>query len=149
MSENRRVTETTSYLTFSVAEQLCAIPIPCVRDVLAPQTVTRIPLSPPEIAGSLNLRGRIVTAVDLRRRLGLPDATEPRMSVVTEQAGELYALLVDSVQEVLPLSPEQIEPNPPTLLRHWVAHSIGVCRRPGALLVMLDVAGLLLTPELA
>ena len=76
-----------------------------VRDVLGEQTITRIPLAPPEIAGSLNLRGRIVTAIDLRRRLRLPPPPPgaARMSVVAEQGGELYALLVDQVAEVMSL----------------------------------------------
>ena len=142
--------EDASYLTFTLADQVCAVPVPCVRDVLAPQVVTRIPLATREIAGSLNLRGRIVTAIDLRRRLGLADACKPRMSVVTEQGGELYALLVDAVQEVLSLSASEIERNPPTLPPPWSAYSAGVCRRPDSLLVLLDVARLLLlVPDLA
>ncbi len=145
-----RPAEDVPYLTFTLADQLCAVPVPCVRDVLAPQVVTRIPLASPEIAGSLNLRGRIVTAIDLRRRLGLPGTAAPRMSVVTEQGGELYARLVDSVQEVLSLAAAGIERNPPTLPPPWSAYSVGVCRRPDSLLVLLDVARLLpLTPELA
>ena len=147
---SHRPAEDVPYLTFTLADQLCAVPVPCVRDVLAPQVVTRIPLATREIAGSLNLRGRIVTAIDLRRRLGLADACEPRMSVVTEQGGELYALLVDAVQEVLSLSSAEIERNPPTLPPPWSAYSVGVCRRPDSLLVLLDVARLLLlAPDLA
>ena len=138
----QRPGEDASYLTFTLAGQLCAVPVPCVRDVLAPQRVTPIPLAAPEIAGSLNLRGRIVTAVDLRRRLALPASREPPMAVVTEQSGELYALLVDAVHEVLSLSPAEIEP-PPSLPPPWSTHSAGVCRRADALLVLLDVARLL------
>ena len=61
-------------VTLTVADQLCGVPVLAVRDILGEQTITRIPLAPPEIAGSLNLRGRIVTAIDLRRRLQLPPA---------------------------------------------------------------------------
>src|SRR6185312_17158778 len=95
-------TEEQVFVTLTVADQLCGVPVLAVRDILGEQTITRIPLAPPEIAGSLNLRGRIVTAIDLRRRLQLPPAPEaqPRMSVVAEQGGELYALLVDQVSEV-------------------------------------------------
>ncbi len=135
--------EDASFLTFTLAGQLCAVPVPCVRDVLAPQRVTPVPLASPEIAGSLNLRGRIVTAVDLRRRLALPATREPRMAVVTEQAGELYALLVDAVHEVLSLPPAGIERNPPTLPPPWSTYGAGVCRRADALLVLLDVPRLL------
>src|SRR5579872_2634775 len=80
------------FVTLTVADQLCGVPVLGVRDILGEQTITRIPLAPPEIAGSLNLRGRIVTAIDLRQRLKLPPAPagKPRMSVVAEQGGELY-----------------------------------------------------------
>jgi purine-binding chemotaxis protein CheW len=61
-------------VTFRLAEQACGIDVLAVRDVLGEQPITRMPLAPPDIAGSLNLRGRIVTAIDLRARLGLPDA---------------------------------------------------------------------------
>ncbi len=138
-----RPVEDASYLTFTLAGQLCAVPVSCVRDVLAPQAVTPIPLASPEIAGSLNLRGRIVTAVDLRRRLALPATPEPRMAVVSELDGELYALLVDIVHEVLSLSPAEVERNPPTLPPPWSSYGAGVCRRADALLVLLDVARLL------
>ncbi|HAI31166.1 MAG TPA: chemotaxis protein CheW, partial [Thalassospira sp.] len=70
------------------------IPVLTVQDVLGPQRITRIPLSPPEVAGSLNLRGRIVTAIDVRKRLGLRDREddEPGMSIVVDEGGELYSL---------------------------------------------------------
>ena len=133
------------FVTLTVAGQLCGIPVLGVRDILAEQPITRIPLAPPDIAGSLNLRGRIVTAIDLRGRLGLP-AAEPatkRMSVVAEQGGELYALLVDSVSEVMSLDATLFERNPPTLERNWAMFSSGIFRLDGRLLVILDVARLL------
>jgi purine-binding chemotaxis protein CheW len=104
-------------LTLTVAGQLCGVPVLSVRDVLGAQVITRIPLAPREVAGSLNLRGRIVTAVDLRSRLGLParEAGEGAMSVVVEVGGELYSLLADQVGEVLSLNAGERSPNPPTL----------------------------------
>jgi purine-binding chemotaxis protein CheW len=132
-------------VTLTVAGQLCGVPVLSVRDVLGEQTITRIPLAPPEVAGSLNLRGRIVTAIDLRRRLRLPPAPPgtPRMSVVAEQGGELYALLVDQVSEVLTLRSGQFEPAPPTLPQAWAGFADGIYRLPAGLLVVLDVARLL------
>ena len=67
--------ETEDYVTFVIAGQLFGIPVLRVQDVLSWHQITPIPLAPPEIAGSLNLRGRIVTAIDVRLRLGLPSAT--------------------------------------------------------------------------
>ena len=134
-----------TFVTLTVADQLCGIPVLAVRDVLGPQAITRIPLTPPEIVGSLNLRGRIVTAIDLRRRLRLPPALPgaPRMSVVAEQGGELYALLVDQVSEVLSLPPGAFESNPPTLAPAWAAFGAGIYRLADRLLVVLDVVRLL------
>ncbi|MGE0225770.1 MAG: chemotaxis protein CheW [Acetobacteraceae bacterium] len=133
------------FVTLTVADQLCGVPVLGVRDILGEQAITRIPLAPPEIAGSLNLRGRIVTAIDLRRRLQLPAAPsgEKRMSVVAEQGGELYALLVDQVSEVMSLKSSAFEQNPPTLTKTWAAFSTGVYRLDGRLLVVLDVGKLL------
>ena len=138
------------FVTLTIGEQLCGVPVQSVRDVLGEQTITPIPLAPPQIAGSLNLRGRIVTAIDLRRRLGLPDAPpgSGRMSVVAEQGSELYALLVDQVSEVMSLSAATFERNPPTLPPHWAAHSQGIHRLQDRLMVVLDVGRVLaLTPE--
>jgi purine-binding chemotaxis protein CheW len=132
-------------VTLTVGDQLCGIPVLAVRDILGEQIITRIPLAPPEIAGSLNLRGRIVTAIDLRRRLHLPPAApgQARMSVVAEQGGELYALLVDQVAEVLSLDATLFERNPPTLEKSWAEFSTGIFRLDGRLLVVLDVSRLL------
>ena len=133
------------FVTLTVADQLCGVPVFGVRDVLGDQNINRIPLAPPEIAGSLNLRGRIVTAVDVRRRLRLPPLPPGtrRMSVVAEQSGELYALLVDQVSEVLSLRDSDFEQNPSTLTGAWASHSCGIYRLSGRLLVVLDIASLL------
>ena len=139
------VAEADLVLTLTVGGQTCGVPVLAVRDVLGTQTITPIPLAPPEIEGAMNLRGRIVTAVDLRRRLGLPprpEGTKP-MSVVFEQGGELYAMLADAVGDVVPLSAADCAPNPPTLDMLWREVSRGVHRRDGQLLILLDVERLL------
>jgi purine-binding chemotaxis protein CheW len=137
------------FVTLTVADQLCGVPVLGVRDILGEQVITRIPLAPPEVAGSLNLRGRIVTAIDLRQRLGLPAAPQGtrRMSVVAEQGGELYALLVDQVSEVMRVTASAFERNPPTLPATWARFSTGIYRLEDRLLVVLDVAKLLALGE--
>src|SRR5579872_1179943 len=137
------------FVMLTVADQLCGVPVLAVRDILGKHAITRIPLAPAEIAGSLNLRGRIVTAIDLRERLHLPPAPidQPRMSVVAEQGGELYALLVDQVSEVMSLKASAFERNPPTLPAIWAQFSTGIYRLDNRLLVVLDVGKLLALNE--
>ena len=137
--------ETAEYVTFVIDGQLFGIPVLGVQDVLSAHKITRIPLAPPEIAGSLNLRGRIVTAFDVRRRLGLSpwQAGGETMSIVFEHDGELYSLLVDSVGEVLALAVSDYEKNPPTLASKIRDYSSGIYRLDDQLLVVLDVDALL------
>ena len=137
--------ESREFVTIYVGNQLCGIPVLKVRDVLGPQKITRVPLAPPEVAGLLNLRGRIVTAIDLRRRLGLEPrpAEDKGMSVVVEQRGELYSLMVDSVGEVLNLPEAAFERNPATLDPRWRRFSEGVYRLKEGLLVVLNGDSLL------
>ena len=132
-------------VTLSVAGQLCGLPVQGVRDVLGPPSITRIPLALPEIAGSLNLRGKIVTAIDLRRRLGLPpmEAGAPCMCIVTEQGAELYALLVDQVMEVLTLPGSGIERVPPNLPPAWRHFGTGIHRLADRLMIVLDLGRVL------
>jgi len=143
--DDRDHEEFVDYVTMTIAEQLFGIPVLQVQDVLGPQRITRIPLAPPEVAGSLNLRGRIVTAIDVRLRLGLE--SRPRdghdMSIVVDHNGELYSLMVDSVGEVLSVSSKHFERNPATLDPIWRDVSNGIYRLNDKLLVVLDVAHLL------
>ncbi len=133
------------FLTMMIDGQMFGIPVLQVQDVLGEQRVTRIPLSPPEIAGSLNLRGRIVTAINLRRRLGLSELSGDKksMSIVVEHHGELYSLIVDGVGEVLSLDDDDFEKTPATLDQSWRDVSSGIYRLKDKLLVVFDVSGML------
>ena len=133
------------YLTVTIAEQRFGIPILQVQDVLREQTVTNIPLAPKEVAGSLNLRGRIVTAIDVRKRLGLPDkdGDVPSMSVVVEHNNELFSLIIDSVGDVLRFKDKYYENNPGTLDPVWRDVSTGIYQLEEELLVVMDVSRLL------
>ncbi len=147
MSDNHteNAGDQSEFVTMIVGNQLCGIPVLKVQDVLGPQRITRVPLAPKEVAGSLNLRGRIVTAVDLRLRMGLAARPEDDkgMSVVVEHKGELYSLVVDSVGEVLKVPEDSFEANPATLDEVWRRFSEGVYRLKEGLLVVLDGDSLL------
>ena len=139
------------FVTLLLAGQLCGVPVASVRDILREQPIARVPLAPPAIAGSLNLRGRIVTAIDLRRRLQLapaPAGSRP-MAVVTEQDGELYALLVDQVCEVIWPAQQLFEPTPATLSPVWSRYCAGLYRLENALMMVLDLTQLLSLPAVA
>jgi purine-binding chemotaxis protein CheW len=134
------------FVTMFIEGQMFGIPVLMVQDVLGPQKITRIPLAPPEVAGSLNLRGRIVTVIDVRLRLRRPrrnQAAGEEMSVVVDLKGELYSLRVDSVGEVLSLPAAKFEANPPTLDALWREYSHGIYRLADKLMVVLDVPRLL------
>ncbi len=132
------------YVTVTVADQIFGLPIDRVHDVFIASAVTEVPLAPREIVGLLNLRGRVVTAMCLRRRLGLPDAESGReMAVGLENQGESYGLLVDQVGEVMKLSRETREPNPVHMDSRWAKLSGGVHRLDGQLLIILDVDAVL------
>lgn len=139
------VSKNEDFVTMTIADQVFGIPVLQVQDVLGPQRITRIPLAPPEVAGSLNLRGRIVTAIDVRLRLGLPAraADKPGMSIVVDHRGELYSLMVDSVGEVLSLSSDDFERQPSTMDQRWRDVSTGIYRLHQNLLVVLEVSRLL------
>lgn len=133
------------YVTVAVAGQTFALPIDRVQDVFVASAVTRVPLAPLEIAGLLNLRGRVLTALCLRQVLGYSDSPSGGqfMAVGLEYQGEAYGLLVDSVGEVVRLSREQLDPKPTHLDPRWTALSKGVHRLPEGLLVLLDIDALL------
>lgn len=137
--------ESQDFVTMTVDGQLFGIPVLAVQDVLGPQQITKIPLAPPEVAGALNLRGRIVTAIDVRSRLGLTAwrRDQDSMSVVVDHDGELYSLIVDTVGEVLSLPNEGFQQNPQTLDAVWRDVSAGIYRLEGQLLVVFEVSRLL------
>lgn len=142
---DKTATTQSEFVTVYIDGQLFGFPVLQVQDVLAPQRITPVPLAPPEVAGSLNLRGRIVTAIDIRKRLGMAavEGKKPRMSVVVEFGGELYSLLVDSVGEVLSVDSATFECNPATLDSRWRDVSTGIHRLKDTLLIILDVSRLL------
>lgn len=135
------------FLTININGQMFGIPILQVQDVLGEVKVTRIPLAPPQVMGSLNLRGRIVTAIDVRKCLGLNplENSDRRMSVVVSHDDELYSLIIDNVGDVLTLQDKEFEQTPATLDISWKAISLGVYRLNDLILVILDVPKLLLS----
>lgn len=144
-AENHDHGKSCDYITVTIGSQLFGMPIEGVHDVFRLTGMTPVPMSRPEIAGVLNMRGRIVTAIDMRRRLDMPsrDSQEAPMAVGIEYRGESYGLVIDEVGDVLSLPIANIEPNPVNLDPRWVRVSSGVQRLEGNLLVILNVERIL------
>jgi purine-binding chemotaxis protein CheW len=131
--------------SFLVADLHLGVDAAQVREVVRHQAITPVPLAPPAVAGLLNLRGQVVTAIDLRQRLGLPprpDGQPPLHLVVGGQLGPV-SLLVDQIGDVLACPPEALEPAPPTVAETVSGLLRGVCTRPERLLLLLDLPSVL------
>ncbi len=130
------------FVSMRLNGQLFGISVMAVQDVMRKQPIAPVPLSPKVIAGSINVRGRIVTALDMRTRLGLGPVEDGDkvMKVVVEYQGELYAFIVDSVGDVLSLPMKQFEKVPSNMDGAWRALAAGVFKLDEELLVILDVA---------
>lgn len=147
--KQERSSQFEEYLSLTVGRQTFGIPVLQVQDVLSNQKVAAVPLSPPEISGSINLRGRIVTVIDMRVVLGLEPFAEDQApkSVVVEYGEEAYSLLVDEVGEVLELNTHECEPNPANLDPKWRDLSKGLFRLEKDLLMVLDISKVVGMPE--
>lgn len=136
---------TVEFVTVHLGDQLLGIPVLAVHDVLRSQNITPIPLSQDSIAGVLNLRGKIVTAIDLRKHLGFNERAddESYMCVVIEHRNEPYSFLIDKVGEVISVKASDYDKNPVTMDDRLREVSSGIFRLEGELLIVLDVEHLL------
>jgi purine-binding chemotaxis protein CheW len=132
-------------VTFRLADQWLGIPVMLVQEVLIAMRIARVPMAPEAIAGFLNLRGQIVTAVDLRLTLELPPRVPEAevMNVVVQHDGELFAFMVDEVGDVVSVEHDAIEPTPATLDARWRSACSGIVRRERGLLLVMNVQDVL------
>ncbi|HRE60844.1 MAG TPA: chemotaxis protein CheW [Micropepsaceae bacterium] len=140
-ADSNAISDGAAFVTVFAGNQMFGLPIGEVRDVFKPAVITRVPQSDGVIAGVLNLRGRIVTAISMRARLlmdAAPDGS-PVMAVGVEQDGELYGLLFDRIGDVLTLPAASLAPNPANLAAAWTGLSRGVFRLKEELMIVLNV----------
>jgi purine-binding chemotaxis protein CheW len=131
----------TALCTFALADLYLAVAATCVQEILRPQTITRVPLADPTIAGLVNLRGQLVIAVDLRRRLRLAAPAVDRaaaMHVVVRIADGAFSLLVDRVDDVVEVADAQCEPTPATVGAELRRLVIAAYKLPDRVLLALD-----------
>jgi purine-binding chemotaxis protein CheW len=130
------------FCTFHLGDLFLGIEVLQVQEVIRAQAMTRVPLAPRAVRGLINLRGQIVTAIDLRERLGLPPLGDDRvpMNVVVRTGEGAVSLLVDDIGDVLDAADEDREEPPETLSAAARELIHGVYKLPGRLLLVLDLA---------
>jgi purine-binding chemotaxis protein CheW len=129
------------YATFVVHDRYLGVPVERVQEVLRAQPLTRVPLAHEHISGLLNIRGQIVTALDLRARLGLParDPDTPSANVVVRTEDGLLSLVVDRLGDVLTVGDDVFEPPPDTVQATDRELIKGAFKLDDALLLDLDL----------
>jgi len=131
----------TELLTCRVGDQWLGFPVKHVREVVSPMTCTAMPLSDHAVMGLINLRGRVITQLDVRRAIGLPDRESDRfrVAIVETASGEDFGLAMDEVGEVIRLNVDHYEKTPRTLDKIWRDVSDGVLKCDPHVLVLVDV----------
>jgi purine-binding chemotaxis protein CheW len=132
--------DTHQYCTFYVDGHFFGLDVLNVQEIIRSQEMTRVPLAPRVVRGLINLRGQIVTAIDLRRRLGLRerDIDQAPINVVVHTEDGAVSLLVDEIGDVLEVSERTFE-RPPDTLQGMARELIrGACKLPDRLLLVLD-----------
>jgi purine-binding chemotaxis protein CheW len=134
------VSNSQQFCTFYVDRQFFGVPVQQVQEVIRYQEMTRVPLVPRVIRGLINLRGQIVVAIDLRRRLNTPERPDDQlpMNVVVRTADGALSLLVDEIGDVLEVQEETFERPPETLQGIARELVLGVHKLPSGLLLILD-----------
>ncbi len=149
------IAETTQHLTFKLDDEVFAVDISTVREVLEFTTVTKVPRTPDFMCGVINLRGGVVPVVDLRMKFGMPAAERTVntciviVEVSLDEDTTIIGSLVDSVQEVFELEPDQIEPAPRIGTRLNTEFIKGMGKRDGEFIIILDINKVFSSDELA
>jgi purine-binding chemotaxis protein CheW len=134
------MTQETQFCTFHVDRYFFGVEVAKVQEVVRHQETTPVPLAAPEITGLINLRGQIVTTLNLRRRLGLPPRTDAAlpMNVLISTGDGAVSFQVDQIEDVLSVSPDTVEVPPATMDENVRRVLHGVSKQKGRLLLLLD-----------
>ncbi len=139
------ITETVQYLTFKLDEEIFALDVAKVREILEYNSVTKVPQTPEFMRGVINLRGSVVPVIDLRLKFGM-SATEQTVNtciivveVAIEEETSILGALADSVQEVIEMEPDQIEPPPHIGTRLNTKFIKGMGKHEDNFIIILDI----------
>ena len=135
---------------FRIGRETFGLPISLVHEIVRPPEITNVPHAPEYVEGVMNLRGRIVPVIDLRRRFGgaaIANSRKNRVLVVDVES-RAVGLIVDSASEVLKISDTQIEPPPNILTDAATSYVTGVAKHQGRLIILVDLKRILQSGEL-
>lgn len=140
-AQQTKAAEERQLVVFQLAGETYGVDINWVHEIIRMQPITKLPRTPHFIEGVINLRGRIIPVIDLRKRFGLPTAEETQNSriMVVEMAGVTVGMIVDAVSEVLRLPTNSIEPPPPMMHGIDIAYLQGVGKWEERLVILLDL----------
>ena len=135
---------------FRIGRETFGLPISLVQEIVRPPEITAVPHAPEYVEGIMNLRGRIVPVIDLRRRFGAAVIENTRKSrvLVVEFESRAVGLVVDSASEVLKVSDAQIEPPPNVLTDAATNYVSGVAKYQGRIIILVDLKRILYADEL-
>ncbi len=136
-------------VVFQLGGELYGVEISRVHEIIRLQTVTRVPRAPAFVEGVINLRGKVIPVVDLRRRFGLPTAEHTRASriVVVEIGDQVVGIIVDGVSEVLRVGESTVEPPSPVVAGIDSEYIHGIAKLPDRLVILLDLDRVLARDE--
>lgn len=149
LEQKKGVSDLLQLVSFCLGDEEFGIDILMVQEINRMLDITKVPKSPDFIDGVINLRGRVIPIINLRKRFGLPvkEADKETRIVVVEIEGNIVGMTVDSVSEVLRLPLDTIEPPPPMVSGVDAEYIKGVAKIGDQLLILLDVSKLLSTKE--
>lgn len=136
-------------VSFALGDELFAVAVERVREVVRAEGVTRVPQAPEHVRGVQNLRGRILPVLETRTRVNLPTAeiTPSSRVVVVEGRDRLFGLLVDGVQQVASVPRSEIQPPPPEVRTQLSEYVTGLAHLGGRVALLLDLNRLLVLPH--
>lgn len=139
----------TQLVTFNLGKEEFAVPILQIQEINRLVEITRVPKSPDFVEGVINLRGKVIPIIDLRKRFSLPQSDLGKYAriVVVNMDGRMVGLIVDSVSEVLRLPNDAIEPPPPVVAGIGSEYIKGLGKLEGRLLILLDLSKILTKEE--
>jgi purine-binding chemotaxis protein CheW len=138
------------YMSFSLGKEEYAIPLLSVREVIAMPTVTPIPGAPAHFVGIMNLRGQVISIVDLRKKLGIkPESTDETAVIICDLAPVYIGVVVDAINQVIGPAPEELSDKPDLQAGRSAEHIKAIYRTEDSMVLLIDVAKALGVEDIA